>query len=88
MDGKESIGTITMCDENRAYVQWHLSYIHGAITYKYRIGADGYYDLSTGGMYLKPYVESKYKCILYHSMIYFKRISKVLLYVHTGNNPF
>ena len=62
VDGKESIGTITRCNENNwAEVQWD-----GGILGSYRIGANEHFELFTWGMYLKPYVKSKYNCVLYH----------------------
>ena len=57
--GKESIGTITRCKEdNWTNVQWD-----GGISAIYRIGDNGYFDLSISSMYLKLYIKSKYKYI-------------------------
>ena len=66
VDGKEGIGTITRCneDENGNVVKWAKVLWDGGICQIYRIGAGGYFDLFTWGMYLKPYVKSKYNCIL------------------------
>ena len=65
VDGKEGIGTITRCneDENGNVVKWAKVLWDGGICQIYRIGAGGYFDLFTLGMYLKPYLKSKYNCI-------------------------